>query len=103
MFRLTQALPFDPQAIQDALASKPAREPGSQELSTYGFTAPFVEGEDAPLVNVSGDFLMVCAAKASRILPPAAITSEVKRKIKAIEAEQVRKVYKKSVTSSATR
>lgn len=95
VFRLTQALPFDPQAIQDALASKPAREPGSQELSTYGFTAPFAEGEDAPLVHVSGDFLMVCAAKASRILPPAAITSEVKRKIKAIEAEQVRKVYKK--------
>lgn len=35
VFRLTQALPLDPQAIQEALASKP----GSQELFTYGFTA----------------------------------------------------------------
>ncbi|UFH48079.1 recombination-associated protein RdgC [Pseudomonas sp. KNUC1026] len=95
VYRLTQDIPFDPQALEDALASKPARPCASQELATYGFVAPFGKGPDAPLAHVSGDFLLVAARKEERILPGSVVRDAVKEKVEEIEAEQMRKVYKK--------
>lgn len=95
VYRLTQALPFDVDALQLALATKPAREPASQELNTYGFIAPFGKGEDAPLVHASSGYLLVAAKKTERVLPGGAVNDEVKARIEKIEAEQLRKVYKK--------
>lgn len=94
-YRLTQDIPLEPEALQAALASKPARPCASQELSTYGFIAPFGKGEDAPLVHVNGDFLLIAARKEDRILPGTVVTEAVKEKVEEIEAEQMRKVYKK--------
>ncbi|MDH1403686.1 recombination-associated protein RdgC [Pseudomonas sp. GD03730] len=94
-YRLTQDLAFEVEALQAALASKPARPCASQELSTYGFIAPFGKGEDAPLVHASGDFLLIAARKEERILPSSVVNEAVKEKIEEIEAEQMRKVYKK--------
>ncbi|MFF7708370.1 recombination-associated protein RdgC [Pseudomonas sp. NPDC007930] len=95
VYRLTQDIPFDPQALEDALASKPARPCASQELATYGFVAPFGKGADAPLVHVSGDYLLVSARKEERILPGSVVRDAVKEKVDEIELEQMRKVYKK--------
>jgi recombination associated protein RdgC len=64
-------------------------------LTTYGFVAPFGKGEDAPLVHVSQDFLLVAARKEERILPGSVVRDAVKEKVEEIEAEQMRKVYKK--------
>ncbi len=94
-YRLTQEVPFEAQALEDALASKPARPCASQELTTYGFIAPFGKGEDAPLVNVSGEFLLIAARKEERILPSSVVNDAVKEKVEEIETEQMRKVYKK--------
>ena len=94
-YRLTQDIPFEPEALEAALASKPARPCASQELTTYGFVAPFGKGEDAPLVHVSGDFLLIAARKEERILPSSVVNDAVKEKIEEIETEQMRKVYKK--------
>lgn len=95
VYRPTQDIPFDPQVLEDALASKPARPCASQELATYGFVAPFGKGADAPLVHVSGDFLLVSARKEERILPGSVVRDAVKEKVDEIELEQMRKVYKK--------
>lgn len=94
-YRLTQDIPFEPEALEAALASKPARPCASQELTTYGFVAPFGKGEDAPLVHVSGDFLLIAARKEERILPSSVVNDAVKEKVEEIETEQMRKVYKK--------
>lgn len=94
-YRLTQDVPFEPEALETALASKPARSCASQELTTYGFVAPFGKGEDAPLVHVSGEFLLIAARKEERILPSSVVNDAVKEKVEEIEAEQMRKVYKK--------
>ncbi|MBO0368709.1 recombination-associated protein RdgC [Pseudomonas shirazensis] len=94
-YRLTQEVPFEPEALETALASKPARPCASQELTTYGFVAPFGKGEDAPLVHVSGEFLLIAARKEERILPSSVVNDAVKEKIEEIETEQMRKVYKK--------
>ena len=94
-YRLTQDVPFDAEALETALASKPARPCASQELTTYGFVAPFGKGEDAPLVHVSGEFLLIAARKEERILPSSVVNDAVKEKVEEIETEQMRKVYKK--------
>ncbi len=95
LYRITQAFEFTAEALEAALASKPARACASQEVTTYGFTAPFGKGEDAPLVHVSGDFLLVSTRKEERILPGSVVRDAVKEKVEEIEAEQMRKVYKK--------
>jgi recombination associated protein RdgC len=95
VYRLTQDIPFDAEALEMALAAKPARSCASQELSTYGFIAPFGKGADAPLVHVSGDFLLIAARKEERILPGSVVRDALKDKVDEIEAEQMRKVYKK--------
>lgn len=94
-YRLTQEVPFEAEALEGALASKPARPCASQELTTYGFVAPFGKGEDAPLVHVSGEFMLIAARKEERILPSSVVNDAVKEKVEEIEAEQMRKVYKK--------
>ena len=94
-YRLTQDVPFEPEALEAALASKPARPCASQELTTYGFVAPFGKGEDAPLVHVSGNYLLIAARKEERILPSTVVNDAVKEKVEEIETEQMRKVYKK--------
>ncbi|WAB99343.1 recombination-associated protein RdgC [Pseudomonas putida] len=94
-YRLTQDVPFEAEALEAALASKPARPCASQELTTYGFVAPFGKGEDAPLVHVSGEFLLIAARKEERILPSSVVNDAVKEKVEEIETEQMRKVYKK--------
>jgi recombination associated protein RdgC len=95
VYRLTQDISFEPEALETAMATKPARACASQELSTYGFVAPFGKGEDAPLVHVSGDFLLISARKEERILPGSVVRDAVIEKVEEIEAEQMRKVYKK--------
>ncbi|WP_200627059.1 recombination-associated protein RdgC [Pseudomonas sp. LAM2023] len=94
-YRLTQEVPLEPEALEAALASKPARPCASQELTTYGFVAPFGKGEDAPLVHVSGEYLLIAARKEERILPSSVVNDAVKEKVEEIETEQMRKVYKK--------
>lgn len=95
VYRLTQDLPFVADELQAALAAKPARPCASQELTTYGFVAPFGKGEDAPLVHVSQDFILIAARKEDRILPGSVVRDALKEKVDEIEAEQMRKVYKK--------
>lgn len=94
-YRLTQDIPLDSEALLAALDAKKARPCASQELSTYGFIAPLGKGADAPLVHVSGDFLLVAARKEERILPGSVVRDALKEKVDEIEAAQMRKVYKK--------
>ncbi|EFW81317.1 recombination-associated protein RdgC [Pseudomonas savastanoi] len=95
VYRLTQDVPFDAEALETALATKPARACASQEVATYGFVVPFGKGEDAPLVHISQDFLLIAARKEERILPGSVVRDALKEKVDEIEAEQMRKVYKK--------
>ena len=94
-YRLTQPLAVTTEELQTALATKPAREPASQELATYGFIAPYGKGEDAPLVYERDGYLLIAARKAIRQLPGSVIREAVAKKVEEIEADQARKVYKK--------
>ncbi len=93
IYRLTQDVDFS--ALEQALAAKPARPCASQELSTYGFVAPINRGPESPLVTHVGSFMLIATRKEERILPASVVRDALKEKIDEIEAEQLRKVYKK--------
>ncbi|MBF6615513.1 MAG: recombination-associated protein RdgC [Candidimonas sp.] len=95
VYRLTQDVAFEAAALETALATKTARACGTQELSTYGFVAPLGSGDEAPLVHTSHGFFLIASSKEERILPGSVVKAALQKKIKQIEAEQSRKVYKK--------
>ncbi|QIB09031.1 recombination-associated protein RdgC (plasmid) [Pseudomonas fluorescens] len=95
LYRITQDIDLSAHRLETALASKKARPCATQEMTTYGFVAPFGKGEEAPLVHVSGDFLLVSTRKEERILPGSVVRDALREKVEEIEAEQLRKVYKK--------
>ena len=96
VYRMTQQI--DWQGLQAALESKPHREPASQELTTYGFVAPFDLGEQSPLVQTVGGqrvHQLIAAKKTERILPGSVVRDALKQKVDEIEKSQCRKVYRK--------
>lgn len=95
VYRITQEIALEAEALQAALATKPARACGTQELSTYGFVAPVGSGDEAPLVHASQGFFLIATLKEERILPGSVVKAALQKKIKQIEEEQSRKVYKK--------
>lgn len=95
VYRLTQNINFDLEALEAGLAAKPARACANQELATYGFVAPVGKGVDAPLVHSTNGFLLIAARKEERILPGSVVRDALQEKVEEIEAEQMRKVYKK--------
>lgn len=95
VYRLTQPVDLSIATLEAALAGKPARPCASQELTTYGFVAPFGKGPDAPLVHASQGFLLISTRKEERILPGSVVRDALKEKVEEIETAQMRKVYKK--------
>lgn len=94
-YRITQAIAFNVPDLEGAMSTKLHREPASQELSTYGFVAPFKASIVETALAPSGEYLLIAAKKTERILPGSVISDELKKKVAEIEAEQLRKVYKK--------
>ena len=99
VYRLTQPFTHTVSELEEALAGKPHREPASQEISTYGFLPPLMKGDEAPLVetcNFRGfSAALILAKRTERNLPGSVVREALKKKVDEIEAEQVRKVYKK--------
>ena len=96
VYRITKNI--DWQGLQAALESKPHRDPASQELSAYGFVAPFDLGEQSPLLQTVGGqrvYQLIAARKTERMLPASVVRDALKPKVDEIEKSQARKVYKK--------
>ena len=95
IYRITQAIDLAAEALEVALASKPARPCESQELTTYGFAAPLGKGPNAPLVHAVEGMLLIRARKEERMLPGSVVRDALKEKVDEIEETQMRKVFKK--------
>ena len=94
-YRFTQPIPLhDPQALSEALQTKAARNPASQELSTMGFIEPLgVDDDYAEPIGAKGIF--IAARKSERLLPGKVVKQNVEAKVREIEKDQARKVYAK--------
>lgn len=93
-YRVTNAFDLhkDLAAINQALASKPARLPGKMELNAVGFSLPV--GEEGAFIERIGPMEYVFAySLAERMIPGKIVRQEVAARVKKIEKEQERKVY----------
>ena len=93
IYRFTQPFNITTETLSEKLAEHPFRPCGSQEISRTGFVAPI--GEQGDLVHSAGGYTMICSKKQQRVLPAAAVNEAVDEKVKAIEAEEGRKVGRK--------
>lgn len=93
-YRVTNAFDLhkDLEAVNQALASKPARLPGKMELNAVGFTEPV--GEEGAFIERIAPMAYVFAYNlAERMIPGKIVRQQVQAKVRKIEKEQERKVY----------
>lgn len=100
-YRLTQPLALVQEEFEKALEQKLARKCGDQELSTFGFVSPIAPGElertdTSPTLSLwSQNAVWICARHEAKSIPGSVVREEVTSRVKVIENEQQRKVYKK--------
>jgi recombination associated protein RdgC len=97
-YRLTQPVElFDHdhrEALNDELSRQPSRQPGSQELETFGFIEP--AGEEKRFVeDLNDDAMLISAQIWKRDLPASVVTRELNLIVSKIERDEERKVYSK--------
>lgn len=94
-YRITSPIDLTVEILQAALAQKPTRELGDEELKHLGFRTPLppVDGEASKvLAHKCGDTILLCAESQTRSIPGDALKRGVEAKVHAIEKESQRKV-----------
>ncbi|MCI0667685.1 MAG: recombination-associated protein RdgC [Methylococcaceae bacterium] len=94
LFRFSEPFGASGDELENLLAALSFRSCGSLELSTIGWVPPMHPGGDQ-LVHAAHGFLMICALKEEKILPPAAVNEIVAERIAEIEERQQRRVRRK--------
>ncbi len=94
IYSFTEEMTFNNETLEASLDEGRFTPCGSQELSTFGWTAP--AGRHTEALHHSGSgFILLCLKKEERILPASVIKDFVTDKVNVIEEEQARKVRKK--------
>ncbi|MBU2964465.1 recombination-associated protein RdgC [Amphritea sp. 2_MG-2023] len=93
-YRFTQPFTYTPEALEEKLSEKAFTPCGSQELSRFGWVSPSGDLSEM-LVHAGNGFMLIAAQKEDKIIPTQVIRQQLDNKVKLIEDEQARKVYKK--------
>lgn len=93
-YRFTQPFSYTPEALEEKLSEKAFTPCGSQELSRFGWVSPSGDLADM-LVHAGNGFMLIAAQKEDKIIPAQVIRQQLDNRVKLIEDEQARKVYKK--------
>lgn len=93
-YKLTEDFKHNGAALQDLMEEHQYTPCSSQELSRYGWSSATSGLTDVLAHEVSG-FILISATKEEKILPAGVIKKAVEEKVKQIENEQARKVYRK--------
>ena len=94
IYRFTKPFDLSAEALNEMLAQHLFVPCGSQDLTRTGWVAPLGRhGSD--LVHVTNGYLMVCAKRQDKLLPPAVIQEELEEKLLEIEEAEARKVPRK--------
>ncbi|UAA38009.1 recombination-associated protein RdgC [Paraneptunicella aestuarii] len=94
LYRLTEQLKIDEEALQDLLTENAFRPCGSQELASMGWTNPLGQGES--LFHAANGNYWFTLKKQERILPAAVINAELDEKVAQIESDTGNPVGKKA-------
>lgn len=94
LLRLGDDFSVTPEALQEALATKPFMECGKEQKESTGWVSPF--GRDNPqLIHVADGYLLLTLAHQERLLPASVIREELDVRVAEIEEKEQRKVAKR--------
>jgi recombination associated protein RdgC len=94
IYRFTKEIDLSTETLEEALQEQNFSPCTNMDFSRYGWVPPL--GKDSELYTHScSGYIMICARKQEKILPPAAINELVEEKIIDFEAAQARSVYRK--------
>ncbi len=91
-YRFTEAFAYTEAQLNSMLGKHSFTECKNQELSRIGFTEP---GDGIHFAFVAADNFLITARKEEKMLPPKVIRKTLSERVKQIESEQSRKVYRK--------
>ncbi|MCV6628030.1 MAG: recombination-associated protein RdgC [Cellvibrionaceae bacterium] len=92
-YRLSPAISWDENQLQQQLAEQAFSPCGKREPSQYGWVAPLNGAEQ--LSFWGGACFMLCARKEEKILPTAVVKEKLAERVALIEEREQRKVYRK--------
>lgn len=94
LFRLTQPLNPDHEALQAALLPQQFQPVGRVVPFSYGWSAPLGR-HGSELCHTVGNYSMICAKKEERLLPPSVLNEQLAEKVEEIEQQEGRPVGRK--------
>ncbi|WP_317930092.1 recombination-associated protein RdgC [Halioxenophilus sp. WMMB6] len=94
VYRFTKPFTLAPEALAEKLAEQPFHPCGSQELTRIGFVPPLGD-EGSELIHSSAGYTMLCCKKQQKVLPAAVVNEALEEKVKALQAEEGRKLGRK--------
>ncbi len=94
IYRLTKDIDISPETLEDALAEQNFTPCMNMDFSKYGWVPPLGKNSEMYTHSCSG-YVMICARKQEKILPPAAVNEVVEEKVLDFEQEQTRSIYRK--------
>ncbi|MDX1594489.1 MAG: recombination-associated protein RdgC [Gammaproteobacteria bacterium] len=87
LFRLHEMPTTDAEALETQLAGQAFRDCGSLEFSTEGWVSPLGLGGET-LVHAAGGFLLVCACRQEKLLPPSVVNELVAGEVLELERQR---------------
>lgn len=84
--------------LEDALAASPAKPCGAFELQSRGWVSPYGDDSTA-LFQQSGDCILLALGGEDKVIPPAAVKAEVRRRVAEREQRDGQKVARRTVAA----
>lgn len=94
IYRFTKDIDLSPETLEEVFQEQSFNPCTNMDFSRYGWVPPLGRESELYTHSCSG-YIMICARKQEKILPPAAINEMVEEKILDFEAAQARSVYRK--------
>ena len=90
---LQNEFPYQPEKLEEFLSQQTFQPCGSVSPQSLGWVPPIGE-DDAPLVHGSNGSLLFCLKIEEKLLPAGVVKEQHEAEVKAIEAQQGRKLFK---------
>lgn len=94
VYRFTKPFSLSPEELSQTLETKAFQPCAGQDMLKLGWVSPLCRfGEE--YVHANNGYLMICAKRQEKILPPAVIREELEERLLALEESEDRKVGRK--------
>lgn len=98
IYRFNKRFDYSAESLDKALQGHAFQPCSSHDFSRYGWVPPLA-GHSDMLVHGCNGYILICARKQEKVLPPAAVNEQVEEKVRELESTEGRSVYRKEKRS----